>query len=302
MGDLAKDTAVVQVDTEHFRADVSADWEIWGPMGGYIASIALRAVGATSSFRPASFFCQYLGVASFDTVDVTVTELRSADAPQPLIGRRSRRTGSGSWRPPSGRWATWRGSNTMSPPHHPCPGRTTSSRYRSSLPEANVEIGQPPFPFWNNFESKPLDFRVDWPPPEPLHPSWKEWNRFVPSATFEDPWVDACRSLILVDVQSWPAASRQHVEQPPRFYTPSLDLYVAFHDPQPQAEWLLSDGYAPVAVSGLMGWNGRLWSPDGRLVASGGGQLLCRRVPQAPAPRAAKLSASRISGPLPTVP
>ena len=78
MGDLAEDTAVVQVDTEHFRAEVSADWEIWGPMGGYIASIALRAVGATSPFRPASFFCQYLGVAAFDTVDVAVTELRSA--------------------------------------------------------------------------------------------------------------------------------------------------------------------------------------------------------------------------------
>ena len=129
-----------------------------------------------------------------------------------------------------------------------------------------------------------------------MHPSWQEWNRFVPTATFDDPWVDACRSLILVDVQSWPAASRQHVEQPQRFYAPSLDLYVAFHDPQPQAEWLLSDGYAPVAVSGLMGWNGRLWSPDGRLVASGGGQLLCRRVPQAPAPVVVRPTTGRTGG------
>ena len=33
------------------------------------------------------------------------------------------------------------------------------------------------------------------------------------------------------------------------------------------------------AVTAAMGWTGRLWSDDGHLVASGGGQLLCRRNP-----------------------
>ena len=47
----------------------------------------------------------------------------------------------------------------------------------------------------------------------------------------------------------------------------------------PEAEWLLADRDAPTAGHGLMGWSGRLWSPHGRLVASGGGQLLCWRVP-----------------------
>src|SRR5438105_8188632 len=79
MGDLGQDTAIERVDHGRFRAKLSADWEIWGPMGGYIASTALRAVGETAPFaRPASFFCHYLGVAAFDTVDLTVTELRSA--------------------------------------------------------------------------------------------------------------------------------------------------------------------------------------------------------------------------------
>ena len=129
-------------------------------------------------------------------------------------------------------------------------------------------------------QSKPTAFNPVWPPTEPVPPVWQEWCRFVPTSTFEDPWIDACRSLVLVDVQSWPAASRAHAHETTReFYGPSLDLYVAFADPQPHREWLLCDGFGPVARHGLMTWNGRLWSPDGRLVATGEGQLLCRRLP-----------------------
>jgi acyl-CoA thioesterase-2 len=137
----------------------------------------------------------------------------------------------------------------------------------------------PPFAFWNNLEAKPVTFNETWPPPGPLPPVWQEWTRFQPRATFTDPWVDAARTVILVDVQSWPAASRPHAWTQPAFYAPSLDLYVAFHEPAPEVEWLLLDGYAPAAADGLMGWTGRLWTPAGRLVASGGGQLLCRRIP-----------------------
>ena len=54
------------------------DWEIWGPCGGYVAAIALRAAGAESPFaRPASFFCHYLSVAAFAPVDLVVTPLRA---------------------------------------------------------------------------------------------------------------------------------------------------------------------------------------------------------------------------------
>ena len=61
---------------------VHRDWEIWGPCGGYVAAIALRAAGAESPFaRPASFFCHYLSVADFAPVDLVVTPLRSEAAP-----------------------------------------------------------------------------------------------------------------------------------------------------------------------------------------------------------------------------
>ena len=48
MGDLGVDTAVEALGDGRYRAHVSRDWEIWGPEGGYIASLALRAAGAES--------------------------------------------------------------------------------------------------------------------------------------------------------------------------------------------------------------------------------------------------------------
>ena len=78
MGDIEAQTAVRPMGDGHYTADVSPDWEIWGPCGGYVAAIALRAAGAESGLlRPASFFCHYLSVAAFDSVDLKVTSLRS---------------------------------------------------------------------------------------------------------------------------------------------------------------------------------------------------------------------------------
>ena len=55
MGDLEVDTRVERRG-DGFVAQLSRDWEVWGPNGGYVASIALRAAGAVSRFRrPASF-------------------------------------------------------------------------------------------------------------------------------------------------------------------------------------------------------------------------------------------------------
>jgi acyl-CoA thioesterase-2 len=136
----------------------------------------------------------------------------------------------------------------------------------------------PPFAFWNNIDSRPVDWIEPWPPTVPLAPVWQEWCRFVPTATFDDPWIDAARAVVLVDVQSWPSASRHHAWKQPPFIAPSLDLYVAFHEVASGSPWLLADGYSPAAADGLIGWTGRLWSEDRRLVASGGGQALCRRV------------------------
>ena len=73
MGDLAKDTEVVARGDGCYEATLSAEWEIWGPMGGYVAACALRAAGASSpNPRPATFTCHFLSVAEFGPIDLRV--------------------------------------------------------------------------------------------------------------------------------------------------------------------------------------------------------------------------------------
>ncbi len=283
MGDLGVDTEVERVGEGRYRAKLSRDWEIWGPMGGYIAAVALRAAGAESRFdRPVSLACNYLSVAAFEDVDVDVTVLRAARHAESL---RATVTQGGKpmlealvWTAGDGAAAARLDHHIVDPPDVPDPADlpTFAERFGEDPPP-------PPFPFWLNFESRPLDFRKEWPPSEPLPPVWRQWHRFEPTPTLEDPWIDAARAVVLIDVQSWPAASRPHAWQLDqlRIYAPSLDLYVAFHESAADSEWLLTDGYSPTAGDGLVGWTGRLWSADRRLVASGGGQLLCRQMPAA---------------------
>src|SRR5205823_3837487 len=106
----------------------------------------------------------------------------------------------------------------------------------------------PPFPFWNNFESRPIEFHKEWPPPQPLPAKAQQWVRFR-EGDFSDRWADACRALVLVDVQSWPAASRPHAYRDHGMYAPSLDLYVALHR-RPVGDWFLTDSHAPVGEAG----------------------------------------------------
>ncbi len=280
IGDLAADTAVEQAGDGRYTATLSRAWEIWGPMGGYTASVALRAVGAESpATRPASYFCQYHGVASFDApVEVEVTTLKGG---RTVAFHRARITQAD--RPILEATVCSVGDNVgdVALEHDDLPAPDVAGPDGlSSLEDLWARSEGPPFPFWLNFDGRPLQWRDDWPPPAALPPVWREWLRFKNSAAHPDPWVDACRALVLVDVQSWPAANGMHAWKQAPIYAPSLDLYVAFHRPPPWGEWLLCDGHSPFAQGGLMAWTGRLWSADRQLIASGGGQLICRQMRQ----------------------
>ncbi len=275
MGDLAIDTAVAAAGDGHYVARLSAEWEIWGPMGGYVAAVALRAAGAASPFaRPVSFFCHYLSVARFDRVDLDVTVLRSG---RTALSQRVRVTQEGK---PVLEATVWSAADNEGLEHD----ETDAPGVDGPEAFAPVEELAPDRPsvyrFWDNVEMRPVQFATTWPPPGPMAPAWQAWCRFRPRSVFDDdPWVDACRSVILVDVQSWPAVSRRHAwTEPHGFVAPSLDLYVAFHAPAPTEPWLLADGVAPVSCHGVLGWTGRLWTRQGSLVSSGGGQALYRRV------------------------
>lgn len=120
--------------------------------------------------------------------------------------------------------------------------------------------------------------RIPWDQRQPGAPAWYEWYRIRPRATCGDPFADAARAYLLIDTTAWPAACRAH----PRdsgWVAPSLDVTVQFHRLAPRCEWLLVDAVAPVAADGLIAGQTRVWSDDDTLLASGGGQLLCRPVP-----------------------
>ena len=275
MGDLAVDTSVRALEEGRYEATLSADWEIWGPMGGYVAACALRAAGASSEHPlPAAFSCHYLGVAQFGPVDIRV-ETRKG-------GRRalSQRVEVSQDRRPILDAMVWSVSDDGDGLEHDetvapdVPGPDDLL----TMAELLSEDAAPPYAFWNNLEAKPIEFEMQWPPAEPRPARWQEWLRFTPTATFEDQWIDAARSVILVDLPSWPSAHRPHAWQQPPFVAPTLDLSVAFHVPTSGEQWLLCDGAAPLSTGGMFGWTARVWSAGGRLHASGGGQCLYRRL------------------------
>lgn len=271
MGDLAADTEPVGSDGR-YTARLSPDWEIWGPNGGYIAAIALRAAGAHSRFdRPAALVGHFLGVANFDTpVDLEVTTLREAKRAQSV---RVSMTQGGQ---PIFDAMVWSVGDVAGLEHDvtqmpDVPEPETLRTAADRLAEAGIE---PLFKFWDNFEQRPVNWVDDWENRAPAAPVAGDWYRYVPRPTFADPWLDACRSLILLDTMGWPAATRLHVNNP--YIAPSIDLSVAFHRARPDEPWLYAQATVPSASGGLVACESRVWARDGTLLAVGAGQLLCR--------------------------
>jgi len=101
----------------------------------------------------------------------------------------------------------------------------------------------------------------------------REWTRFRPTARFDDPFVDAARTLILLDTYGFPAAYRKYRSW--EYLAPNLDTSAWFHHRSPDSEWLLIDHECGVAEHGLMGVSGKVWDIGGRLLATGSAQLGC---------------------------
>jgi acyl-CoA thioesterase II len=251
--------------------DLSRDWEIWGPNGGYLAAIALRAAGgATELTRPASFTAHFLGVAEFAPVDLAVRTLRRTKRAESIAVSMTQ-----DGRPilEAMTWIVAAGGDGLvhdawRMPDVPAPESLPSMR--DLLP-----ADAPMFPFWTNLELRPTEWIDDWDhrPPGVFHE--RNWYRFTPTATFADPFVDAARALLVLDTVLWPVAARGHPQEPD-WYAPSVDVQVRFHALAPDDEFLLADAHSPEARDGLVGGVGSIWSQSGVLLATGGQQMLCR--------------------------
>lgn len=279
MGDFAIDTAVEGEDGK-YAAKISPEWEIWGPCGGYVAAIALRAAGAAGQLpRPASFFCHYLGTAAFDEVDISVETLRSGRTTESL---RVSMTQKGKPVLESIVLAVREQDDALVHDESVAPAADDPDGLQS-MAERLVEIDEdPPYKFWANVDSRPLMWHENWPPTEPEAPRWLQWERLITDATFDDPWLDAARAALWLDLAGWPAAARPHTWRAPPWVAVNVDLYAAFHRLSPSSDFVLVEAEAPIATDGLVGYGCKVWSRSRELLASGGGQLLCRPIPAVP--------------------
>lgn len=273
MGSLAADTAVRPSGDGAFTVTLDPAWEIWGPQGGYVAACALRAVGATNpGAAPASLSCHYLSVAQWGEVELRVAprrEGRGASAYRVEMVQEGRPILDAMvWTVSPGTGIEY--DDTVMPDVDP--------PQAVPLVEELLPAGMwPPFPFWTNLEYK-LPDAGEWPP-TPGPAVWRPWLRFVPPGELDDVWVDAARSVVLIDLASWPAVHARHAWQPLPYVAPTLDLNVAFHQPATGQDWLLCDSTVPLSTRGMFGWTARVWSERGQLHASGGGQCRYRSAP-----------------------
>jgi acyl-CoA thioesterase-2 len=282
VGDLAVDTAVTDLGGGCFGATLSEDWRIWGPNGGYLAVVALRAAGAVATQpRPASAAVHFLGVAGFGPVELEVAPLRRARTAESL---RVSMTQEGKPILEALVWAVADGIEPLEHDEAPMPD-VPAAESLPTMEERHAAAGNPgpPFPFWANIDNRGLQWRDEWPPDGPLPTLGRWWCRYRPSSTFDDRWLDAGRSLLLLDTFGWPAANGAHAwraepggEQ--HFIAPNIDLHATFSRFDPAEPWLLVESRSPVGADGLLSAQVGVWSAGGKLLATGSQTMLARRV------------------------
>jgi acyl-CoA thioesterase-2 len=276
VGDLLEDLHLDGSDG-CYRGRVSPDWVIVQPNGGFLSSLALRAAGAESpKHTPASLSVHYLNVPTVDTVDIEVTMLRSSRR------ARSMRVSITQQSTPVLEALVWTTAEQADGLTHEI-ATMPQVPGPDEIPQWNPRAGEPMpddlTPFWGNMDARMYGWPVGqrWEERTPGAPIRTEWNRFRPRATFDDPFVDAARSVILIDTLMLTAAMLAYRE-PMTHMGVSLDLSVWFHREAIGEEWLLCEAVSPVAGSGVVAGSARIWTQDGRLVASGGQQNLARRI------------------------
>lgn len=262
------DATAVRTSGDRLIATLDPAWDIWGPAGGYIAAIALAAVRtrADDGHRPLTLTGQFVSVAKPGDVDVRVTLVKGGGSALHAVtlaqGERIVFQAQV--------WTSARADASL--PVAPVMPEVPGPERLRGMAELMTARGQKPIAFWDNLEGRPANFRLadDLPPDDPRQ---YRWMRFRDWTATGDPFVEAMRHLLLIDIGVWPAHWHRQTERS-AYSAPSLDVWAQFHDPRPSSEWLLSEADADVSGHGAISGRVRIWSEDGRAVATGGGQCL----------------------------
>lgn len=252
-----------------------------GPLGSYVAGIAIRAAGAKTSFeRPSSFTCHFLRPAKpGERVDVEVVSLRSTRRAESLrvsINQDGREILEA---------IVWATSDT--------PGAEHSFAMPDVPGPENYLPLEECFADWTPWGERLVEIRPmwDWTPPSP--PPWRDadwdgapvggtsirdWSRILGDAG-GDPYLEAARLLHVVDNMTINAAFNPHRREG-NFMLPHIEMSAYFHDLS-GAEWMYQEGDTPSAATGLAWGRAVIWAQDGRLLATGMAQMMQRPRPDA---------------------
>jgi acyl-CoA thioesterase len=268
MSDLDVATRV-QGGDGRYRAAIDAGWFIWGPNGGYLSCLALRAAAAESRFRRlASYACVFVGVAQAGPVSLRVEALRRArraEAFRVELAQDERPILSAVlWLVDTG--VPGLAHRDLAMPAVPAP---------DVLEDDDVRLGPSTAPLFQRLERRGVETHAAG---SGAPPRVRVWLRFRSPARYEDPLVDALRPLIASDLFYWPALARAYGEERKAWTAPGLDLQLHFHDFDPPGEWLYCDTHAPLAHEGLLASTNAVWSQDGRLLVTSKTQALFRAV------------------------
>lgn len=268
MADFGIDSAVAKEDGRYV-ATIAKGWEIWGPQGGYIAAIALRAAAAASSFRrPASIACHYLRPAEVGPTEVRVESLRQSRRAESLRVTLFQNEAS------IVDALVWTVAELVGVDHDAATAPDVPPPEELESWDAYWPDDAPPFQFWRNFDIHPVTpHPSEWS--RATDPEWIVWSRLRVRPPLDDPYVDAARMLLAADSAMYPAATFAHDVAFP-YIAPSMDLTMSFHVFDADSEWLLIDAVSPLAASSLVAGKASIWSSDGRLLASAMQQMLQR--------------------------
>lgn len=271
---LATDTALEPVGEDRYRAVLPEDWSVWGPNGGFLAALALRAAGAsTTGARPIGITCDFLRQAEFDKVDLHAVPLsgtRTTQALRVTLTQRDRLVMAAT---------VWTATEHVTSPDHtwrPVPDLPSPDelpRFEDLMRAA----GQEPPPVFRHTDQRPVGWPEDYFNRAAGEPAITAWARFQPRATFpEDRWLDAARSVILTDLGLFPAVAAGLDGSAMVFTAPNITLQVAFHRRRPDDGWLLFEGEGLAIADGVIAARSVLGTADGTVVATGTGQMLYR--------------------------
>ena len=268
--DLEVATRLTQVGASQWAGRFREEWGLWGPAGGHVTTLALRAAGeATDQARPVSMTCQFVRVGKYDTVDIQVETLKKGRRSE-LLRVDLKQDGKLIFTA-----QVWALPNELPGIEHDIT-QLPSLPNPETLPTWEELFPHDPQPdFFTRIDQRPIK-RMPMPGDTARDPELTGFYRFKETACVSDPFVDAARAIVLLDTFGWLAQYPAHPEDDPSpWIAPNIDYYYRFFRPTSHADWLHMTVSADLAEGGLMGTNGAIHDASGKLLVTGQSQLMC---------------------------